>query len=492
MAASTRRGGAAGEAAAGVGRSDRGPWPAQCDATYVVGMSVHSVFRGCLVVVLCSLACGPSILETGTDTSGSTDDAGTSSGSDSQATTGSPSDPTPTTAGETDPTGGPPEPSTGEPPDTTSGEPVDCPKGQTPFAARWATVVEQPELGGWSSHSMVALADGRIAVSLTFKTEANERGYGLFQLTKDGELLGTHLAPLSEGSKRLVGFAVDDQQRLVMLGNRLEDMSFTPFLARFATDGPFLGDIAIGEPNDVFDGKLALLDTPLILGRQQQDQSGEVLGVKLDGDDVGSQWAMVVDASPGSLPKAIATRGDGEVLFVSGRDFKKDDAIHLQAVDSAGEPMWSRTIEEPFFGGVRHATAIPGGWVVLRGGGNQDWPLRLLAIAAADGATQWEIELAATTEAGPPMASRVHLTGDHLTIPVIRTLDFEDLDGPHTVAAHRVALDGTPIDETPLWEASLSPSVWDVESAIGACGELLILSASHGTHLRSRVGAYVP
>ncbi|MCY1005419.1 hypothetical protein OV079_07500 [Nannocystis pusilla] len=81
------------------------------------------------------------------------------------------------------------------------------------------------------------------------------------------------------------------------------------------------------------------------------------------------------------------------------------------------------------------------------------------------------------------------MIGDRLTLPVVRTLDFEELNGPHTVAAHRLGFDGAPIDETPLWEATLLTSQYGIASAVGACGELVTMSSGDR---RVRVGAYVP
>lgn len=231
----------------------------------------HAVARGCLVVVLGSLGCGPSLLETGADTSGSTDDAGTSAtsaGADTQATTGSL--PTTSAPGETD--------STGEPLEPTTGEPLDCPKGQTPFAPRWATVLEQPEFASWGPGWMTATPDGGVAVSLSFQMEAKQRGYGVMLLAKDGELLGTHLGPLDAGSVRELGLAVDDADQLVLFAGRLVAGTMKPFLTRFASDGPFVEEIALGEPTLGWEGKLTMLDTPVLLGELGDDT---VIGTKL-------------------------------------------------------------------------------------------------------------------------------------------------------------------------------------------------------------------
>ena len=444
-----------------------------------------SVSRGCLVLVLGSLACGPSTPETGADTRSSTDDAGTSaatSGTDTQATTGSPPDPTSTTSttsapGETD--------STSEPPDPTTDEPPDCPKGQAPFEPRWATVLEQPELAVWGTGGMTATPDGGVAVSLSFQTEDKQRGYGVMLLAKDGELLGTHLGPLSSGSIRELGLAVDADQ-LVLFGGRLVDGTMKPFLTRFAGDGPFVAEVALGEPALGWEGKLTMLDTPVLLG---QLGDGTVIGTKLAPGDVGSTWSKVINAGPAAIPLAAATDAGGRVLFVSGPDSPGKGVFQLQMVDSAGATVWSWTIDDPLFGVARDAVAIPGGWAVLHTGG-QDEPVRLLALAGADGATQWDVDVALANEDGPPQASRVHLIGDRLTIPVLRTLDFQNLEGPHTAAAHRFALDGTSVDESPLSEATLPKSQWSLESTVNACGELVTLST--GVNGSSRVGSYVP
>ncbi|MCY1006207.1 hypothetical protein OV079_11675 [Nannocystis pusilla] len=449
-------------------------------------MPSHLVSRGCLLVVVGSLACGPSILETGTDTSSSTDHAGTTttSGTDTQGPTAS----TPTT-GETDPTdatGSPPSPTTGEPPETTGGPPVDCPKGQTPFAARWATVIVQPELGGWGPGWLAPLPDGGVAASLSYRNEDKLSGYGVMLLANDGELLGTHVSPPSAGGTNDLALAVDDAERLVLFGSRLVEPTMKPFLVRFAGDGPFVEEVELGEPSMGWEGKLTMLDTPVLFG--ELDDS-TVIATKLEPDDVGSTWTRVLDAAPAAIPLASAADASGRILFVSGPDFVHTGVFNLQVVDSAGEPVWSRTLDAPDFGVVKDAIAIPGGWAILRDS-SQGTPVQLLAIAEADGATLWDVEIAAENEDGPPRASRVHLIGDRLTVPVIRTLDFEDLDGPHTVAAHRLALDGTPVDETPLWEATLPQSLYSLESTVNACGELVTLST--GTNGRARIGAYVP
>ncbi|MCY1061788.1 hypothetical protein [Nannocystis sp. SCPEA4] len=451
-------------------------------------MSSHSVSRGCLVVVLGSLACGPSTHQTGTDTNQTITDADTTStdGTTSQQ-------PDPTTGqppGETMMTDPLPDTSTGEPPDSTGGEPVDCPKGQNPFTARWATLIDQPEFNGWGAEWITATADGRIAVLGSFRTEDLQRGYGVTLLSKDGEPLGTHLAPFKSTSPVLSGIAPAGADGLVVLGGWLADTPMAPFLGRFAGDGSFAEEVALGLPHDVWDARLGMLDTPVLFGRNVIDGMGSAVGTKVAPDGVSSSWTTVVDTALDGLPRAIATDADGQVLFVSGRDFASDDVIQMQVVDSAGALVWSRTIEEEFFGGVRDAVAFPGGWAVLRGAGGNGWPVRLLAVAAADGATLWDSEVAAVNEDGPPMALRVHLIGDHLTIPVVRTLDFENLDGPHTVAAHRVGLDGAPFDVSPLWEGTLPNSMFGVESTVGACGELVTMSM--GTTGWARIGGYVP
>jgi hypothetical protein len=305
-------------------------------------------------------------------------------------------------------------------------------------------------------------------------------------LANDGALLGTHLGPLGSGSVRELGLAVDDAEQLVLFAGRLVDGDMKPFLARFAGDGPFVAETALGEPELGWEGKLTMLDTPVLLGELD---GGPVIGTKLAPGDVGSTWTKMLDGAPAAIPLAAATDANGHVLFVTGPDSPGPGVLQLHVVDSAGETQWSRTIDERSFGTVTDAVAVPGGWAVLR----QDWPgqtVRLLALAGADGATQWDMDVAAPNEDGPPQASRVHLIGDRVTIPVVRTLDLENQDGPHTAAAHRLALDGTPVDETPLWQATLPESQWNLESAVNACGELVTLSA--GFNGASRVGSYVP
>lgn len=447
-------------------------------------MSTHSLSWACLVVALGSPACNPSILDTGSDTQSATDDAG------STATTASTTEPpVPTTGappGETATTGTP-DTGSGELPDTTGGEPIDCPKGQTPFAARWATVVQQPEFKGWGVVGLTARPDGQIALLAAFDTEEGMRGYGVILLSKDGELLGTHVAPTHAESAVLAGIAADGADGWVVLGGWLADTPMPPFLGRFAGDGGFVEEVAPGLPHDVWDAKLGMLDTPVLLGRNIVDGAPVTVATKIAADGVGSAWTAVIDPSPESLPLAVASDEVGQVLFVTGPEFG-DGELRAHVVDSAGETVWSRTIEAPFSGPVQDAVAFPGGWAVLRGGGSVG-PVRLLALAAADGATLWDAEVAADNEDGPPLATRVHVIGDRLTLPVVRTLDFEELDGPHTVAAHRLGFDGAPIDETPLWEATLLTSQYGLGSAVGACGELVTVSAGIR---RIRVGAYVP
>lgn len=447
-------------------------------------MSTHSLPYACLVVVLGSPACGPSTLDSGSETQSSTDDAGSTATTSSSSQPPDPTTDAPTS--EADPTGTP-DTTTGELPDTTTGEPIDCPKGQTPFAARWATVVQQPEFKDWGVEGMAVRPDGQIALLGAFDTEEGPRGYGVILLSKDGELLGTHVGPLRAESPVLAGIAPDGADGWVVLGGWLADTPMPPFLGRFAGDGGFIEEVAPGLPHDVWDAKLGMLDTPVLFGRNFIDDTLMAVGTKIAADGVGSDWTVVIDPSPMGLPLAIASDEVGQVLFVSGPG-SGDGELRAHVVDSAGEPVWSRTIEAPLSGLVHDAVAFPGGWAVLRGGGSVG-PVRLLALAAADGATLWDAEVAADNEEGPPRATRVHVIGDRLTLPVVRTLDFEELNGPHTVAAHRLGFDGAPIDETPLWEATLLTSQYGIASAVGACGELVTMSSGDR---RVRVGAYVP
>ena len=458
----------------------------------LTGMSTHSLPSACLLIALGSQACGPSVLDTGSETQSATDDSG------STATTSSSSQPPDPTTGaptsEADPTGTPdtttgepPDTTTGEPPDTTTGEPIDCPKGQTPFAARWATVVQQPEFKGWGVEGIAARADGTIALLVDFDTEEGPRGYGVILLSKDGELLGTHVGPLRDESPVLAGIAPEGADGWVVLGGWLADTPMAPFLGRFAGDGGFVEEVAPGLPHDVWDAKLGMLDTPVLFGRNFVDDTFTTVGTKIAADGVGTDWTAVIDPSPMGLPLAIASDEVGQVLFVTGSGFG-DGPLLAHVVDSAGQSVWSRTIEAPFSGVVHDAVAFPGGWAVLGGGGSVG-PVRLLALAAADGATLWGAEVAADNEDGSPLATRVHVIGDRLTLPVVRTLDFEELDGPHTAAAHRLGFDGAPVDETPLWEATLLTSQYGLASAVGACGELVTMSSGNR---RVRVGAYVP
>ncbi|MCY1005418.1 hypothetical protein OV079_07495 [Nannocystis pusilla] len=278
-------------------------------------MSTHSLPYACLVVVLGSPACGPSTLDSGSETQSSTDDAGSTATTSSSSQPPDPTTDAPTS--EADPTGTP-DTTTGELPDTTTGEPIDCPKGQTPFAARWATVVQQPEFKDWGVEGMAVRPDGQIALLGAFDTEEGPRGYGVILLSKDGELLGTHVGPLRAESPVLAGIAPDGADGWVVLGGWLADTPMPPFLGRFAGDGGFIEEVAPGLPHDVWDAKLGMLDTPVLFGRNFIDDTLMAVGTKIAADGVGSDWTVVIDPSPMGLPLAIASDEVGQVLFVSG------------------------------------------------------------------------------------------------------------------------------------------------------------------------------
>jgi hypothetical protein len=259
---------------------------------------------------------------------------------------------------------------------------------------------------------------------------------------------------------------------------------------RFASDGSLLSHTLFSAPT-VWRGALGLLGTPVLLGFDESLQ--ETRAVKFKADSAEPEWSVPVAGLPAPEAAWVATSGDGQALLVTQND---DGAggfarLGLEVVDSEGVVVWARQIEGAAFGRASHAIAVPGGWLVLRTGAWPDGVVQLLAVAAADGATLWETEVAAPDALGPPLATRVHQIGDTLVIPVLRSLaaDPGEFSDTRTVAVHRLSLQGAPIDVTPLEDAAEIDGFWDVDSVVGVCDELIVLATGGD---RTWLGGYSP
>lgn len=437
-------------------------------------------FQPYIFCVLFNIACGPGRADEPAETDGTGGDPSTSSGADTLTGEMTLEPPNPTTGG--------PEPSTGstettgspdptESPDPTGG-PVECPGGQVPFAPRWSTVLAPPfefaqvhPEGG-----MAVMGDGRLAIGVKLRDgEPLQSAGGVLFLSPTGELLGVHPGAFTSNGP-IFGLARAANEELVMAGRRLGDDPPT-WIARFGGDGALLADLP-GSALVSFEAALGLLDTPVLLGLDEL--SAQMKAVKFVADSAEPEWARTLSGPLGMQSAAVATREDGSALLVTQGDPTPGGYswLGLEVVDSAGATVWAREIDGPEFGQVPHAIAIPDGWAVLQTG---QWPagvVRLMAVSAVDGATLWDAELAAPDALGPPIATRVHRTGEHLTVPVLRSLaehpvDFSDT---RTVAAHRLTLQGAPIDVTPLEGAAAIDGSWDIDSTLGACDELIVLA----------------
>jgi len=448
--------------------------------------------------VLCvslGLACGPG--QPGDPSV--TEDAGGPPGTSSTG----PDTPTGTSAGV--PTSGEPDPSatTSEPPDTgdtfdpietstgeSTGEPVDCAVGPVPFAPLWSTVIGPPLpfIEVTPEGGMTTMADGRVAIAVKIRDgEPLLSAGGVMFLARTGELLGVHPAGFGKNGP-IHGLARADSDELVLAGTRLGVEPEPTWVARLGADGSLLADHTVSQPNN-FTAALGLLDTPLLLGLA----GSELRAVKYTADGAGVEWALPMVGPGLPQPAAVASRADGTALLVT-----QDDPgpagfrwLGLRLVDSAGETRWTREFDGLAFAAAPDAVAVPGAWVVLRSDRNKDGVVRLMAVAEADGALLWDVEVAAPDEQGPPLATRVHWTGEQLTVPVMRTRASDllaDTD-TRTVAAHRVGLDGALQDATGLSGAAAIKGQWALQSAVGACGELIVLAPGDG---RTWVGGFGP
>ncbi len=457
-------------------------------------MRIQRLIHPGFFCLLFSLACGPDLPgDPGTtaDTGGA---PGSSTGPDVLTTGTTMAVPVPTTGEPNPSTTTSDTPDMGDTSDTgdTTGEPSDCPKGQVPFAPAWSTVLTPPFTfaevkpeGG-----MHVMADGRVAIAVRIRDgEPLQTAGGVLFLSPTGELLGVHPGGFGKGGP-IHGLERAANDELVLAGTRLGVEPNPTWIARFGGDGSLIADTPVSAPNN-FTAALGLLDTPVLLGFD--GLSMELRAVKFTADGAGAEWALTMTGSELPLPAAVATGEDGTALLVTqgGASQAGHTWLGLRLVDSAGETRWTREIDGLAFRMAPDATAIPDAWVVLRTDHGPGGVVRLMAVAADDGETLWDIELAAQDEQGPPLATRVHRTGDHLTVPVIRSLagDPVDLTDTRTVAAHRVSLEGAPIDVTPLQGAAVIEGLWEIDSAVGTCDQLIILAPGDD---RTWVGGFTP
>jgi len=428
-----------------------------------------------LLGVLLGLACGPSTPADPGDTDTSSGSGPSTGGTLTPGTEGPPPEPT---TGDTEPTPGDTDP----PPDG-------CPQGQAPFTQRWSSLLTpplDPAFAELDYHGdIVTMADGRIALSLMARdVEAGTDGPAVVFTSPEGKFLGLHmgqLTPQPQGDDlRLVGMRRTADDELVQAGARYwqegEEQQMSSWVARFAGDGTFLGQTDVTGPT-TDEAKLGLLDAPLLLGLDVPAR--EMRAFKLKPGSAELAWTLSLAAFDPDIPAihgealAVASSDDGTALLAYGT---WDDvwSLHLVAVDGDGSPIWVHTLEVPWK--PLDAVAIPGGWVVMTHDFVEGFA-HLWAFSAT-GASTWDLELTTQNGEGRPIVRNMHVTGDHLTIPVLRTPE----DNPNapttgrTVAAHRVSLAGEAIDVTPLPGAAELAGATQFASAVGKCDELIVLS----------------
>lgn len=203
----------------------------------------------CVAFVIC-MACGPM------DGAESATDARSS-----DASSGGPGTAAPESTGDSAPTEG--GTSTGESIQTNA----ECPDGQAPLSALWTAAGETTlwddglELGD----TLVALADGRLAVVAMSRAEPLKSAAALVFLSATGEPLETHRGAFTDRGFEAYTVAVDEADQPVVLSMTSHDgSSKRTLLSRFASDGAVLGEVELEFPEGR--GALALAEVPVVAG----------------------------------------------------------------------------------------------------------------------------------------------------------------------------------------------------------------------------------
>ncbi|MCY1054047.1 hypothetical protein [Nannocystis sp. SCPEA4] len=393
-----------------------------------------------------------------------------------------------TTAEPPGPTTGAPEPTTGDTDPT--GAPDGCPQGQAPFTQRWSSVLTPPLDPAFaeieSMNAILTLGDGRLALPvMALDVEAGTDGPGVLFTSPEGKFLGLHLGQLTAQPQgddvRLYATQRGIGDELVQTGSRHwkegEEEQRANWVARFTGDGTFLGQTDMVAPNGS-DARLGLLDAPVLLAIDLPTRAMQA--VKLGPGDSEPAWTVTLHEFDPDIPAlhgepiAVVPRGDGTALIAFGT---WDDVwtLHLVAVDSGGATLWTRDVVVPWH--PRDVVAIPDGWVVMTNEFTEDF-VHLWAFAAEGGASMWDLEVATISDGRRPFAQNLHVTGDHLTIPVLR-MPTDNIIAPtfgRTVEAHRVSFAGEPIDVTSLPDAAMLEGTMVLASTVSTCGELIVFT----------------
>jgi hypothetical protein len=441
-------------------------------------MRSHKLSIGLLGALL-GAACGPK-----TDQPGDTD-----------ATDGT-SDSLPgTTAEPPGPTTGAPEPTTGDTDPT--GAPDGCPQGQAPFTQRWSSVLAPPLDPAFAQieymNDILTMGDGRLALPvMALDVEAGTDGPGVLFTSPEGKFLGVHLGQLTAAPQgddvRLYATQRTGGDELVQTGSRYwiddEEQQMASWVARFTGDGTFLGQTDVVAPTSG-DARLGLLDAPVLLAIDLPARAMEA--VKLGPGDSEPAWTLTLHEFDPDIPAlhgdpiGVFPRDDGTALIAFGT---WDDVwtLHLFAVDSGGATLWTRDVVVPW--NPRDVVATPDGWVVLTHEFTEGF-VHLWAFAAADGAPMWDLEVATADAAGRPIAEDLHVTGDHLTLPVLRWPSdaVNASTSGRTVEAHRVSFAGEVLDVTPLPGAAEGKGFSVLASTVSTCGELIVFTYGLGPDL---------
>ncbi|WAS97351.1 hypothetical protein [Nannocystis punicea] len=441
-----------------------------------------------LLGLLLSAACGPNVPAEPGDTA--TDETDSSTPTTTTSTSAEPPDPTtgaplPSTTG-TETTEGDPTTSTStSTSDTgdTTGEPVTCPEGQPPFTPLWSTVIEPPGDAGLEvieyQFGITTMADGRLAVPFMARDGfTNKFGPGVLLTSATGEPLGFHQGDLLPGSGTVFAIQRDVDDSLLLTGRQSwvmgDETPEVKWVARFASDGTPKASAELVDWKAAW-WLMGQLDVPVLLGL---DGEAPVQMARLAPGDVATESIEVVSVAAGKLG-ALASREDGAALVAYASESGDTSRVILRGLDSAGDLEWLVELDRPDLPHVIGAVAIPDGWAVMAGDLNTG-TLRLLARTAGDGGPLWEAEFAVADDLGLPRTREMYLSGDHLTIPVVRK---PAPDNPfladRTVEVHRVSLQGATLDVTPLPGAATIAGGRFLFTTLGECGELIVMPRSH-------------
>lgn len=438
-----------------------------------------------------ALACGPVLpgdTETAGDSSsgtdGSTGAGPTSSSSASDPTTGDATTSTTTT----DPTTA--SPTTGGETTTTGG--ADC-LPSPPFTPLWSTdLVLSPPPGGSAElrRAIARLSDGRLAISAMVRVSDMSSAPGVLWVAPDGQPLGLMAGTLTTGDVLRVLHKVQvaaDDSTLVAGHNELDGLRH-PYLARFTPGGGEVQRIDLATEHILVPLDFALRGDDVVL-TGYNDPAHDMWLAQVDGATGELAWEVELTDIPGPTPRAIAVGVDGEIVAATGLWTDGPPPLFkVWRVDSAGAPLWERDLlpQDGGTGMLMDLAVTPDGHVVALTAVQTPVPaIRLVALALADGAPAWELDVAVESDEGFPMSEHLWVDGDALALAVVH----DDLaPGPAIARFHRVSFAGAPLSADPLTLGDDEGSA-SLVSTRGQCGELVVLQPNNVTPW---LGAFAP